>query len=404
MKHKLYTSGMKHKHVIIGSGFAGLRIARLLGIRDDIELLVVNPQSSFEYHGSLYRSANGYSPLETVIPYREIFKDMSVSFIQDFMTDIDPLAKRIRLLNGPDIHYDSATLALGYEPEYFGIPGMREFSHTLYSISDALRLRNVLKISAERCLNRSLPVKVIVAGGGPTGIEVAASIPYFFKLITGHSRVEVVLIEAQSRILGGLPEDFSQLVSSGVNEKIDIRTGLKVIRATKESLHIANSPSIAYDILIWTAGISANSYFRQRPDLFEVDPKGRVIVDSLLRTKHPQLYVAGDSAATRYSGTAHAAIEMGEYIANQVVASMQNNGSADFDATPPQYAVPTGHNSAVAMLDNVVLTGHQGWALRRKLDLEALLLIAPHDVAYSHWEKGDDLAAIFSKDAIFNKD
>ena len=64
---------MKHKHVIVGGGFGGLRTARLLANRDDVEVIVVNPQANFEYHGSLYRSANGYSPLETVVPYREIF-------------------------------------------------------------------------------------------------------------------------------------------------------------------------------------------------------------------------------------------------------------------------------------------------------------------------------------------
>ena len=59
-----------HKHVIVGGGFAGLRAARLLANRDDVTVTLINPQSNFEYHGSLYRSANGYSPLETVVPYR----------------------------------------------------------------------------------------------------------------------------------------------------------------------------------------------------------------------------------------------------------------------------------------------------------------------------------------------
>jgi NADH dehydrogenase len=269
----------KHKHVVVGGGFSGLRIARLLANRDDIEVIVINPQSNFEYHGSLYRSANGTSPLETVIPYREIFKETNIEYRQDFMIDINPAAKRLKLLNGGELAYDSVTLALGYEPEYFGIPGMREFSKTLYSLADALELRKSLKELAEKGFHRSIPARVLVAGAGPTGVEVAASIPYFFELITGDRRVEVVLI------LSALPEEFAKVTEQSLAGNIDICCNQKVIRATKELLHVANGPSLPFDILVWTAGSSANTYFRQRSDLFEVDRKGRVIVNEYLQAK-----------------------------------------------------------------------------------------------------------------------
>ena len=105
-----------HKHVIVGGGFGGLRVARLLANRDDIALTVINPQANFEYHGSLYSSANGFSPLETVIPYREIFGHTNITYVQDFMVDSNPVTKRLQVLSGQDIGYDSVTLALGYEP------------------------------------------------------------------------------------------------------------------------------------------------------------------------------------------------------------------------------------------------------------------------------------------------
>jgi len=385
----------KHKHIVVGGGFGGLRIARLLSNRDDIEVIVVNSQSNFEYHGSLYRSANGTSPLETVVPYREIFKDSNIEFIQDFMIDIDPAVKRIKLLSGNELVYDSLTLALGYEPEYFGIPGMREFSKTLYSLADALELRKSLKLLAEKSFHKSTPARVIVAGGGPTGIEIAASIPYFFELVTGDKRVEVILIEAQQRILSVLPDEFSHLAEQSLKDRIDIRCGQKVIRATKELLHIAGGPSVPFDLLVWTAGSSANSYFRQRSDLFDVDQKGRVMVDQHLQAKDKSVYVVGDSAAVQYSGTAHAAIEMGSYVANQIISKISEQKYSIFEPSRPDYAIPTDRESAVAMLKDKLLVDSEGWQLRRKLDLDALLQIVPEDVAKSHWQKGENLASMF---------
>ncbi len=388
----------KHTHVVVGGGFSGLRAARVLAQQTDIQVIVVNPQANFEYHGSLYRSANGYSPLETVVPYREIFQDSTIEYLQDFMIDIDPTTKHIKLLSGEEIRYDSVTLALGYEPEYFGIPGMREFSKTLYSLADALSLRTALSELATKSFHKQAPAKVLVAGGGPTGVEVAASIPYFFELVTGDSRVDVVLIEAQNRILGSLAEDFSSKVQESLADNIQIQCGQKVIRATKQLLHIADSAALPFDILIWTAGSSANAYFRQRPDLFDVDHKGRVLVNKFLQTKHDSLYVVGDSAAVEYSGTAHAAIEMGAYVANCVTSKLHGQEVSEFEPSRPNYAVPSGHDTAVAMRGDVLLTGAQGWQLRRELDLEALSLIAPETVARSHWQKGESLASVFKQD------
>jgi len=385
----------KHKHVVIGGGFGGLRIARILANRYDISVVVVNPQSSFEYHGSLYRSANGTSPLETVIPYREIFNDTNIEYLQDFMIDIDPKAKRIKLLSGAELTYDSVTLALGYEPEYFGIPGMREFSKTLYSLADALELRKAIKALAENSFHKSAPARVLIAGGGPTGIEVAASIPYFFKLVTGDSRVDVVLVEAQQHILSGLPEDFARLTEKSLAGRVDIRCDQKVIRASKELLHIAGGPSLPFDILVWTAGSSANSYFRQRSDLFEVDSKGRVIVDEYLQAKDSSIYVVGDSASVQYSGTAHAAIEMGSYVANQIISKIEGRQHSIYEPTRPDYAVPTDHEAAVAMEGDKLFVADEGWQLRRKLDLNALLQIVPGQIAQAHWEKCDSLASMF---------
>ncbi|MBC7546230.1 FAD-dependent oxidoreductase, partial [Candidatus Saccharibacteria bacterium] len=307
-----------HKHVIVGGGFGGLRAARLLANRNDISVLVISPQSNFEYHGSLYRSANGHSPLETVIPYRDIFRDTNIEHLQDFMVDIDPVAKRIKLLSGNGIRYDSVTLALGYEPEYFGIPGMREFSKTLYSLADALELRRALTQLAIKSFHKEAPARVIIVGGGPTGIEVAASIPYLFQLVAGDSRVEVSLVEAQPQILSALGTNFAQLVAESLGNKVAISCNQKVIRASKQLLHTANSEPLQFDMLIWTAGSSANSYFRQRTDLFEVDRKGRAIVNNELMTIYDSMYIIGDSAAVEFSGTAHAAIEMGAHVANHI--------------------------------------------------------------------------------------
>lgn len=381
-----------HRHIIVGGGFSGLRVARLLANRGDVEVMIINPQSNFEYHGSLYRSANGTSPLETVVPYREVFHDTNIQYVQDFMIDIDPTAKQLKLLTGRVLTYDSVTLALGYEPEYFDIPGMREFSKTLYSLADALELRKSLKLLAEQRFHKSAPAKIIVAGAGPTGVEVAASIPYFFELLTGDRRVEVSLLEGQKQILGGLPEDFSRVVRGSLDDIITVHCGQKVIRATKQLLHVANGPSLPFDLLIWTAGSSANSYFRQRPDLFESDSKGRAVVDQFLRTHHDSLYVTGDSAAVQYSGTAHAAIEMGGYVAGHIIAQLEGRDFPIFTASEPHYAVPTGNRAAVAAVNRSIVSGEAGWQVRRQLDLQALQMIAAESVAQAHWKKGEALA------------
>jgi NADH:ubiquinone reductase (H+-translocating) len=392
---------MRHKHLIIGGGFSGLRIARLLSNHDNLEVTLVSPQNHFEYHGSLYRSANGYSPLETVIPYREIFQHTNIRYIQDFMVDMNPRTKTVQLLSGDELRYDSITLAMGYEPEYFGIPGMREFSKTLYSLADALELRKRLKQVAEQTILRSAPARVIVAGAGPTGVETAASIPHFFDLLTGHQRVEITLLESQDRILANLDEKFAKIVENEIRHSVKIRCSQKAIRATKQMLYLAGAEPMPFDVLIWTAGSSANSYFRQRPDMFGVDSKGRVSVNKYFQTKYEDVYVVGDSANALYSGTAHAAIEIANYVADHILRKLSNKDYMEFHPTAPDYAVPTGHDSAVAMFEDSIIIKDAGWQQRRKIDLDVLLLIAPEDIARAHWEKGMNYAKVLLKRNLY---
>jgi NADH:quinone reductase (non-electrogenic) len=76
--------------------------------------------------------------------------------------------------------FDYLILAAGAQTGFFGITGIREHSWPLYTLIDAMRLRNHLLKTLERPAKAASPegarITTVVVGGGPTGVETAGAL------------------------------------------------------------------------------------------------------------------------------------------------------------------------------------------------------------------------------------
>lgn len=391
----------RYTHVVIGGGFAGLSVVRQLlnHHHSDLDIVLVTPTSRFEYHAALYRSANGSSPLEVVIPYREIFQEHNDQFriVQDLMVELRANIKEVVLMSGKTLHYDSLTLALGYSADYFGISGMADCSYTLYGMNDALRLRDALLTR----LQTEALTSVAIIGAGPTGIEVAASLQHLFDLFSAqHSELSprkaaVTLFEAAPRLLANYPDDFSMTIKQEliVND-IQLITDARITSASPGCIVLSDQTTHSFDVIIWTAGSRANAFFGLHPELFDISSKGRVHVNEQLHSMDPAIYIAGDSANVQFSGTAHSAIEQGVFIANDVIRTLTSHPSESFVSSTPALAIPTHHNKAAVLSEGTIISGDEGWRMRRQLDLDALRALMPEEVALKHWQLGEHIAKV----------
>jgi NADH dehydrogenase len=131
--------------VVVGGGFGGVKTALELANKQNIQVTLIAPTGNFEYHGALYRSATGRSPLEVVIRIADIFSSCkNITFVLDAVVSIDEKRNMLVGSTGIVYDYDAVVFAMGNQVNYFGIEGMADYAATMTTVPAAIDLRTRL--------------------------------------------------------------------------------------------------------------------------------------------------------------------------------------------------------------------------------------------------------------------
>jgi NADH dehydrogenase len=291
------------KHVVIcGGGYGGIKTAleldRLLlevetQYRNTITITVIDKNDHHILLPSLPEIIlnRGYY----IVPYKEIFAKKRIRFIQSTIQAIDLDTKRITVSNARNsfesMGYDILVIALGSIPSMPHIPGLEQFAYPFNSIQDVKRIVNrMAEISRQ---NRST---IVIAGAGPTGVEVTGEIATYFADSTKKNKTKIILVS--SSILENFPEHMrvwakSYLQAIGVELKIG--RDFKVVKVEEKSIVIQNGQKITTDLFIWTGGVKASA-LPKRAGL-KIGDMDRVLVNTYLQSidRH-DVFVVGDCA------------------------------------------------------------------------------------------------------------
>ena len=390
---------MKKQHiVIVGGGFAGVKAALDLGNNPHFEVTLITPHSRFEYHGAMYRSATGRSPLEVVIPMSEIFKDIDNVTVQlDSMVELRPETNEIEGESGRVYNYDILIMAVGYVVNYFGIKGMAEHSESMYNISQAVKLRHRLVGEFRRASQTKEPIQITVIGAGPTGIELVSDVLNFSKIVEGRHGlrnldVKACLVEAADRVLPALSHESSEQALQRLQDiGVNVHLNTMVTECGKDFI-TTNVDTMPSNITIWTAGNKANPLFAAYPDVFTISDHGRVAVDGYFQTNKNNIYVIGDAADTTYSGMAQTAIHNAIALTKNLIATAEGKETTQYQPKRPTYVVPIGGEWALLETEESTITGEEGWKARRDADMWVLENFLVYELAEKHYKQGEKIA------------
>lgn len=379
--------------VIVGGGFAGVKAARTLTSDNRFDVTLISTRQVFEYHAALYRSATGRSPLEVVVPLKEIFtqaKNVEVAF--DTVVRIDAEEKQVSGESGISYPYDALILAPGVVTASFGIKGLDEHAYGIKSIDEAMRLKahlhNELTGAAKPDLN------YVVVGAGPTGVELAAELVSYLNILRKRHGVvqkfQVSLVEAAPRILPSSPVAFSSTILHRLRKLgIKIYTSTAVKGETASTLQLPEG-SIETHTVIWTAGAMNNPLFEKHKELFNFGGAGKIKPVENLRVTE-SIWVAGDSALTPRSGFAQTAIYDGDYIAHSLKRQMLGENPLPYKPPIPIQAIPVGPNWCAIHMKNRSFYGYAGWLMRRWSDYKLYQSLLPFGLALKTWLMGNKL-------------
>jgi NADH dehydrogenase len=373
------------KVVILGGGFGGLAAARALS--KDADVTVVDRHNYQTFLPLLYQvSTAGLAADHVAYPIRGALRKTSVKFRMASPINIDHRNKEVKLDSSEILKFDHLIVALGSVSADFGIPGVKEFSLGMKSVSEALTIRaEIMRRFEDLCrFEDDTKFSVTVIGGGPTGVEMAGAIA---ELIRGPLKsdqaqvaknINVTLIEAGPRLL----PPFAPSLSARTKKDLE-KLGVKVLlnTAVKELAHrkifLKDGTTLQSEVTIWAAGVKGADAMK---DLNLPIEANRVAVEPTMQVKnYPNLWALGDIAGAKGKDgsplpmVAPVAIQQGKFIAKQIKRISQNKKLEHFRYLDKGSMATIGRNKAVVQVRWFKLAGPLAWLVWLWLHLFYLL-------------------------------
>src|SRR4030095_1100967 len=164
--------------VIVGAGFGGLGVAEQLA-HVPVQVTLIDRNNYHTFQPLLYQVATSLLNAEDVgAPVRSVFRHQeNVNFRLGTVTGIDVPGRKIQM-DGHEIDFDYLVLAGGATVNYFGTPGAAENAFPLYTLMNAVKLRNQVMQRFEAADRDPAAIDdgaltFVVVGAGPTGVETA---------------------------------------------------------------------------------------------------------------------------------------------------------------------------------------------------------------------------------------
>ena len=375
----------KEKVLIVGGGFGGVKAALELADADNFAVTLLSDQTDFRYYPTLFHTATGGSRANSSISLKSLFQGKSVELAQGVAQTIDRKAKTITTEAGVVYAYDILILSLGVVTNYFGIPGLPEYSYSIKSQDEVERFKDHLH--RQLIDDRQADLNYVVIGAGPTGIELSGMLPtYLREIMKNHGisakKVHVDLIEAAPRLLPRLPAEASRAVAKQL-KKLGIKLYVNSIvqGQTPDELTVSGKPIRSHTV-IWTAGVTNHPFYAANH--FIMMGRGKVAVDVYLQAEE-NIFVLGDNANTPYSGLAQTALADGHFVAENLKRRAEGKDMKGYKVRKFVTVIPAGPKWAAVIYGNLHLYGWIGHALRSVADLIGFHDLEPWREATKQW-------------------
>lgn len=366
--------------VIVGGGFGGLNAARRLA-KVPVHVTLLDRNNYHLFQPLLYQVATaGVAPTDVAYPLRTIFrKQKNFEFRLDNVTKIDLENRQLETGSGT-VPYDYLILAVGGQTNTFGIESVAANSLPLKSLMDASSIRDHLLHQFERAIQESDPalrqplLTFVIAGGGPTGVEMAGAISELIRVVKtkdfpNHdlSQARVILLEAAGSLLPVLPEELGKATVAALEKKgVEVCLEKAVESFDGQKIQLRGGEVIDSRTLIWAAGIRSEELV----DHLGIAQAGqrRVRVQPSLQVEgHPEVYVIGDAAyledehGAALPMVAQVAIQQGVRAADNIQLALEGQSLQPFHYRDLGTMATIGRNQAVAWIGPFKLHGFLAW-------------------------------------------
>lgn len=377
--------------VILGAGYGGIvtaiRLQKELNY-NEADVTLVNKHEYHYFTTHLHMPAAGTDdPSNARVNILKLIDEFKIDFVKSTVTQIRPQEKKVVLEDGT-LSYDYLVISLGGEPETFGIPGLKENAHFIRSLNSVRLIREHIEYQFARYKkepHRKDYLTFVVGGAGFTGIEfvgeLADRIPRLCKEFdVDPSLVKIYNVEAAPTALPGFDPELVQYAMEVLQNKgVTFKIGIAIKECTPGGITLADGEQIKTQTVVWTGGVRGNRLVEEAG--FEA-MRGRVKVDANLRVPgYDDVFIIGDSSIVfneegrPYPPTAQMAMQQGEVLASNLVASIRGSALKEFKYASKGTVASLGKGEAIGIAFGRKYKGGTAALLKKLIDLRYLYMI-----------------------------
>lgn len=375
-------NSQKTRVVIVGGGFAGANLTRLIQKHAALFDVTLVSEESYTTFNPMLAEVVGATvfPEHVVAPLRERMR--GARFVMGTVSSIDFPAKRLRcdtLKGGIDVAYDHLVLAYGNRARMDFIPGMAEHAVVLKTVGDAMHIRNLvlrrlaqIELESDASLRRCLGHFIIV-GGGFSGVEVAGAIADNLRAVRRFypgvkaDEIKVTLLQNGDRLLPELPACLGEAAHrSLVRRGIDVATMTSAAEFALRRVHLRDGRTLHAATTICTIGTAPNALTARLFGL--AHERGRIVcAPDLSLDGADGVWAIGDCALIRNGedgfapATAQFAVAEAKHLARNLIAHARGKPTKAFAHQSRGMMATVGHLKGVAQIFGVRMSGLSAW-------------------------------------------
>lgn len=374
-----------NKIIVIGGGYAGLRAVERLAQEKNNEIILFDKNP---YH---YMQTEVYDLIANEEDFAQITVDLytfctgfddNVTFVKQEVTNIDFKNKKI-ITPIQRYHYDYLIIAVGSRTRFVdNVIGLREYAYGIKALHRAMYFKQKFEMSLFKRVDESgtycNPLNIIIAGGGLSGVEIAAQMASFSKEFYQRNnficrKLNIVIINSGAHILKGLDTKLVEQSDKRLKDlEVVIKNNKKVIGLTKETVKLSDGEILPMDFMIFAGGIEPNGLIHNLD--IEKNAQGYITTNSYLQTSVDEsVFALGDSTTIYHNDvpvapTADVAEQMAELCAKNIKNLINNKPLVSHNIHSRGILIALGRNYAVAKIFGINIKGYPAFVFKKIIE------------------------------------
>ena len=391
--------------VIIGAGFAGLKLARKL-FKKGFQVVLVDRNNYHQFQPLFYQVAtSGLEPSSISFPLRKVFQKIKNVYIR--VADVERIVSEKKMIETSlgTMWYDYLVIATGAATNFFGQDNFEKNSIPMKSVAEALYLRNRILLNFEKAVTLRDPEKlkqllsIMVVGGGPTGVEICGALAEMKKFVLpkdypdlDFGLMQITLVEASSQLLNGMSRESGAKAKEYL-DKLGIKVLLshRVINYDGQTVELEDQENIQTETLIWAAGIKGEVPDGISP---EVLVRGkRIKVNRFNQVEGMDaVFALGDVACMETKNYPHGhpqvaqvALQQASLLAENLVREKASKKWKEFEYQDKGSMATVGRNRAVVDLPFLHFSGPFAWITWMFVHLMSIVGVKNRVLIFINW-------------------